>query len=195
MFILWSFSPGFKLNNPNVSTKHVQNSVWKCFSNNFCFYFLIIWSKTNFGEKPQKNGQLLLNKVQKMTNKIFFLIRYKMLTIYGFHIDFQFWTQKWLPWDLQMSQTPRYLFSGLASLWMDGFWVSLSQMIPHVYDRLLDGSGFEYLQVCALGTPYCLCHWLIDSSKPSTCLTRNMWNPIMRLIHKLHDNIHPTVCQ
>ena len=52
-----------------------------------------------------------------------------------------------------MSQTPRYLFSGLASLWMDGFSVSLSQMIPHVYDRLLDGSGFEYLQVCAFGTP------------------------------------------
>ena len=76
-----------------------------------------------------------------------------MLPIYGFHIDFEFWTEKCLPWDLQMSQTPRYLFSGLASLWMDGFSVSLSQMIPHVYDRLLDGSGFEYLQVCAFGTP------------------------------------------
>ena len=54
-----------------------------------------------------------------------------------------------------MSQTLRNLNSGVAIFWMDGFSVHLSQMIPHVYDRLLDGSGFEYLQVCALGTPYC----------------------------------------
>ena len=80
-----------------------------------------------------------------------------MLKIYDFHIDFQFWTKKWLPRDLQMSQTPRYLFSGLASLWMDGFSVSLSQMIPHVYDQL-DGSGFEYLQVCAFGTHHSTDH-------------------------------------
>ena len=36
---------------------------------------------------------------------------------------------------------------------MDGFPVFLSRWIPYEYDRLLDGSGFEYLQVCAIGTP------------------------------------------
>ena len=36
---------------------------------------------------------------------------------------------------------------------MDGFPVFLSRWIPYEYDRLLDGSGFEYLPVCTLGTP------------------------------------------
>ena len=51
-------------------------------------------------------GPILQNKVGKITNKIFSFIFYKMLTTYGFHIDFQFWHQKSLPRDLQMVQTP-----------------------------------------------------------------------------------------
>ena len=56
--------------------------------------------KNNFDWKFPKNEQISLNKVQKMTNKIIFSIKSKMLTVYGFHMDFQFWAQKWLPRDL-----------------------------------------------------------------------------------------------
>ena len=35
-------------------------------------------------------GLILLNKLGKTTNKMFFFIKYKILTAYGFHIAFQF---------------------------------------------------------------------------------------------------------
>ena len=55
----------------------------------------IIYSGRNkISLKINKNGHFSLNKVQKMSNKNFFLIKYKMLTVYGFHMDFQFRAQK-----------------------------------------------------------------------------------------------------
>ena len=50
--------------------------------------------------KINKNDHFSLNKVQKMRNKKFFFIKYKMLKVYGFNMDFQFWAKKWLPRDL-----------------------------------------------------------------------------------------------
>ena len=50
-----------------------------------------------------------------------------MVTICDFHIDFQFWTKKWLPRDLRMSQTPRYHKirpSKLLDGWIFSFFVS-----------------------------------------------------------------------
>ena len=46
------------------------------------------------------NMHFLLYQVEKITNKNIFFKKYKMLTAYGFHIDFQFWGQKLLPRDL-----------------------------------------------------------------------------------------------
>ena len=53
-------------------------------------------------DKNHYFGLILLNKLGKTTNKNFFFIKYKILTAYGFHIDFQFHDQKSLPRDLQM---------------------------------------------------------------------------------------------
>ena len=43
--------------------------------------------------------------------------------------------------------------SGLASCWMYRFSVSLSQMIPLGYDRLLEYAEVKYLHVWTFGTP------------------------------------------
>ena len=59
-------------------------------------------AKNKFWLKLSKNGQILVNKVCKMSNKIFFSMKYEMLTAYDFHIDFQFQDQKSLPRDLWM---------------------------------------------------------------------------------------------
>ena len=40
---------------------------------------------------------------------------------------------------------PGTIKTGWDSFWMDGFPVFLSWWIPYEFDRLLDGSGFEYL--------------------------------------------------
>ena len=53
-------------------------------------------------DKNHYFGLILLNKVGKITNKKIFFIKYKILTAYGFHIDFQFRDQKSLPRDFQM---------------------------------------------------------------------------------------------
>ena len=66
-------------------------------------------------------GPILLNKVGKITNKIFSFIFQKMLTAYGFHIDFQFWHQKSLPRDLQMVQTPVGQFLRPSPVWFQNF--------------------------------------------------------------------------
>ena len=65
-----------------------------------------------------------------MTNKHFFPIKYKMLTAYGFHIDFQFLGQKLLPRDLWMAQTPLWQFLR-ASMFMFEFFLNflLSQAL------------------------------------------------------------------
>ena len=47
-------------------------------------------SKNRFLSKLSKNGQFLLNEVKKISNDEIFLIKYKMLRMYDFHIDFQF---------------------------------------------------------------------------------------------------------
>ena len=61
-------------------------------------------------DKNHYFGLILLNKVGKITNKKFFFIKYKILTAYGFHIDFQFRDQKSLPRDLKMElATPWWL--------------------------------------------------------------------------------------
>ena len=59
------------------------------------------WSKNSFLSKLSENCQFSLNKVQKITNNQNFFIKSKLLTICGFHIDFQFPAQKWLPRDFQ----------------------------------------------------------------------------------------------
>ena len=52
-------------------------------------------------DKNHYFGLILLNKLGKTTNNFFF-IKYKILTAYGFYIDFQFCNQKSLPRDLKM---------------------------------------------------------------------------------------------
>ena len=58
----------------------------------FVFYDINIvvghWSKNRFLSNLSKNGQFLLNKVQKVTNDEFFFIKYKMHRKCDFHIDF-----------------------------------------------------------------------------------------------------------
>ena len=49
------------------------------------------------------NGQFLLDEVKKISNDGIFLMKYKMLRMYDFHIDFQFQVKKSLPRDLQMA--------------------------------------------------------------------------------------------
>ena len=51
--------------------------------------------------KLTKMGKFSLNEVKKITNKHVFLVKYKICTVYGFHIYFQFRAQKWLPRDYQ----------------------------------------------------------------------------------------------
>ena len=83
--------------------------------------------KKRFWSKSLKKWQFSVNKVWKMTNKIYFPIKYKMLTVYGFHIDFQFWAKMSLPRDLQMDMAPPGSWNGIASwLWdfWSGFWFS-----------------------------------------------------------------------
>ena len=65
------------------------------------------------------NEQFLLHKVQKMTNKFLFSIKSKMLTIYGFHMDFKFWSKKVLPRDFQMRLTHPWLWEGCDWCGMD----------------------------------------------------------------------------
>ena len=47
-----------------------------------------------------------------MTNKILFSIKSKMFTVYGFHMDFKFWSKKVLPRDFQMRLTHPWLWEG-----------------------------------------------------------------------------------
>ena len=54
------------------------------------FIFVIHLSKKGFLSKLSKNGQFLLNEDKKITNDKIFLIKYKMLRMYDFNIDFQF---------------------------------------------------------------------------------------------------------
>ena len=60
-------------------------------------FFQIFYSFDNnafLAKILKKNVDFLLNKVRKIANKNFFMIKYKMLYIYDFHIDFQFQAQK-----------------------------------------------------------------------------------------------------
>ena len=77
--------------------------------------------KNRFWSRSSKNWQFSENKVWKMTDKFFFPIKYKMLTVYGFHIDFQFWAKMSLPRDLQMDMAPPGSWNGIAS-WLWDFW-------------------------------------------------------------------------
>ena len=87
-------------------------------------------------DKNHYFGLILLNKVGKITNKIFFFIKYKILTAYGFHIDFQFRDQKSLPRDLKMElATPWQLkvdgFRLMVLMVPKFFWSESLCMPPH----------------------------------------------------------------
>ena len=78
----------------------------------FCHFLSIslhYWTKNRFWSKLSKKGQFSLNKVRKMANKNIFSIKYEMITVYGFHIDFQFRGQLSLPRDIQMVMTSPWL--------------------------------------------------------------------------------------
>ena len=51
-----------------------------------------------------------------MGNKNIFLIKYKMITVYGFHIDFQFRPYLTLLGGSQMVQSPRNHKNGLGAV-------------------------------------------------------------------------------
>ena len=55
---------------------------------------------SNFSNFILWNMHFLLYQVEKITNKNIFFKKYKMLTAYGFHIDFQFRDHKWLLTDV-----------------------------------------------------------------------------------------------
>ena len=62
---------------------------------------LIVGAKTGFGQNCPKMDIFYKLKSQKLqTTKKFPIL--KRFRIYDFHIDFQFWTKKSLPRDLQM---------------------------------------------------------------------------------------------
>ena len=54
----------------------------------FLFKCISHFSKNKFLSKLTKNGQFLVNKVQKITSDNFFSIKYKMCRMCDFHIDF-----------------------------------------------------------------------------------------------------------
>ena len=60
-----------------------------------------------------------------------------MLTIYDFHIDFQFWTNLALPRDFQMALTHPWLFPDLARIRLDPGtqWMVFRDLYryPHMY--------------------------------------------------------------
>ena len=60
-----------------------------------------------------------------------------MLTIYDFHIDFQFWTNLALPRDFQMALTHPWLFPDLGRIRMDPEtqWMVFRDLYryPHMY--------------------------------------------------------------
>ena len=90
-----------------------------------------------FKGKLTKLGIFSLNKVWKITNKNKFLMKYKMITVYGFHIDFQFHGQMSLPRDLQMLMSSSWLWIGLTS-WLWDFWSRF----------LFPGNVYAYTHVC-----------------------------------------------
>ena len=69
--------------------------------------------------KIAKNEVFLLNKVQKMTKQNFFFIKSKMLTIYDFHIDFQFRAHRSLPRDYRHSGAPPGTWNGSSPQWFE----------------------------------------------------------------------------
>ena len=79
------------------------------------------WVKNRFWAKITKNGQFSLNKGRKCTDRNKYLIKYKMITAYGFRINFQFQVQMSLPRDLQMDIASLLLWNGLALCLWD-FW-------------------------------------------------------------------------
>ena len=64
-----------------------------------------------------------------------------MLTIYDFHIDFQFWTNLALPRDFQMALTHPWLFPdlGLSRMHPETQWMVFRDLYryPHVYLSVL----------------------------------------------------------
>ena len=97
----------------------------------FLFTCVNHMSKNRFLSKLLKNGQFLVNKVNKITKDELFFKIYKMCRMYDFHINFQFWGKTALPRDFQMGMAHPWQFLGLWSQWdgsgnfMDGFWESL----------------------------------------------------------------------
>ena len=74
--------------------------------------------KLKFYPKISKNMTFSLNKVRKMSNKIFFSTKYEMSTAYGFRIGFQFWDQKSLSRDLQMDMSSHWHLKWASTLAM-----------------------------------------------------------------------------
>ena len=90
------------------------------------FWSFFVKTFTGLGQKQvlvkiHKNAQFLQNKVWKNINKNKFPTKYKMVTVYGFHIDFQCQVQMSLPRDLQMDIASPLLWNGLALCLWD-FW-------------------------------------------------------------------------
>ena len=69
--------------------------------------------KTVFVQNCQKIDNFHKTKFPKLIKKIS-PIKYKMFTAYGFHIDFQFWAQKWSLRGPRPLGTPGTRKSGLA---------------------------------------------------------------------------------
>ena len=87
--------------------------------------------KNKFLSKLSKNGQFSLHKVQKMTNKYFFTIKSKMLTIYDFHIDFHFWVHLTTLRGLQMVWYPRITEPGPGRprFWKFDFFLTAAKIL------------------------------------------------------------------
>ena len=115
----------FTSNDPTLLKKRSLKFNYKLNLGWFLFKSSIHLTIMHFWLKYWKNVDFLLNKVRKIANKNYFMIKYKMLYIYDFHIDFQFRAKK------------SHLQMGLAHPWqfcckvdgsrnpMDGFWGSL----------------------------------------------------------------------
>ena len=89
----------FDQTNERYCKKYSRIPVSTVFWTTFVGSYDSFWQKQDFTENWQI-WPFFTKKVQKMSNKNFFFIKYKMLTVYGFHVDFQFRAQKWLPRDL-----------------------------------------------------------------------------------------------